>query len=52
MNNKSSKNNMNLLLALGAIAGAATLAVINKKKSKSKAVIDLSKCLINEDRQV
>ena len=54
MSKKSSKNGMNVLLTLGAIAGAATIATISAKKfkSNSKTSIDLSENRNNEDRQV
>ncbi|MBU3092117.1 oleate hydratase [Clostridium sp. CM028] len=54
MSKKSSKNGMNVLLTLGAIAGAAAVATISAKKFKnnSKTTIDLSENRNNEDRQV
>lgn len=54
MSKKSSKNNMNLLLALGAIAGAAAVASLGSKKLKNKAITSMNptKNINNEDRQV
>ena len=51
---KSSKNNMDVLFALGAIAGAATVAAISAKKSKSKSKIssNLVQNGDSDDRQV
>jgi oleate hydratase len=54
MSKKSSKNNMNLLLALGAIAGAATVASLGSKKLKNKAITSINPSINinNEDRHV
>lgn len=54
MSKKSSKNNMNLLLALGAIAGAATVASLSSKKLKNKAITSINPSINinNEDRHV
>lgn len=54
MSEKSNKTGMNVLLALGAIAGAATVAKIgaNKLKNKSKTQANLPESTNNEDRQV
>jgi len=54
MSKNSSKSNMNLLLALGAIAGAATVATLGSKKLKNKAITSMNppKNINNEDRQV
>lgn len=54
MSKKSNKNGMNVLLALGAIAGAAAIAKTSAKKlkNKSKTPINLPENTNNEDRQV
>ena len=58
MSGKSNKNNMSLLLALGAIAGATAAAAaavtINSKKIKKQSALPkrLSKDINNEDKQV
>lgn len=55
MGKKSNKDNVNILLALGAIAGAATVAAIGAKKLKGREkVTDKSLPKINnsEDKQV
>jgi len=54
MSNKSNKNKMQLLLAISAIAGAATVAAISTKKHKagSKSKTNLPKDTTIDDRQV
>jgi len=54
MSKKSSKSGINVLLTLGAIAGATAIATISAKKSKSKSEsqIVLTGNKDNDDRQV
>ncbi|MGH4117342.1 oleate hydratase [Clostridium sp.] len=54
MSKKSNKNNINVVLALGAIAGAAAVATIGVKKfsDRSKATKNLPQNRENKDRQV
>lgn len=54
MSKKSSKKNVNLLLALGAIAGAAAVAAISSKKANNEnpSSIDLYENNNSKDRQV
>lgn len=54
MNKKSKKGNLNSLLAIGALAGAATAAIIGAKKlsDKSKVKITTTTYMDNGDKQV
>lgn len=53
MCNKSKKTNGNLLLAVGAIIGAAAVAAISLRRCKAntRTMISLSKNMESDDRQ-